>query len=200
MARKRKEDLAREAAEFFRKGGVTLASMEDIAAGLGVARSALYHHFGSRQGLVYDILTRNLQLVHERVADIRDYPLDPPDRLALMIRAVVQMEAEHPSLGLAAVFRLDPGLLSDEQRAAHVTARDAYEELFRSLIREGISSGRFRPVDARIVAFGILAMLTEFVAWYEPSGPLTPAEIAAHYSGLVLGGLRAEQPVAVPAG
>jgi AcrR family transcriptional regulator len=195
MARKRKDELLKDVAEFFRSGGVRLASIEDIAQALGVARSALYYHFGSRGDMVYEILCHNQDLIAAKLREVYEFPLGATDRLTLMIRAVVQLEAELPSLGLSAVFRLDPDLLTREQRAAYVAKRDAYEELFRSVIREGAEAGEFREVEARIVTFGILGMLTEFVNWYRPGGALRPTEIAAIFTELVLGGLRAE-PVA----
>jgi AcrR family transcriptional regulator len=182
MARKRRDELLSEVAEFFRKGGVRLASVEDIAKALGVARSALYYHFGSRGDMVYAILCHNLEMVAAKVREIFDYPLGATDRLILMIRAVVQLEAENPSLGLSAVFRLDPDLLTAEQRKGYIAKRDEYDGYFRSVIQQGIDSGEFRDVDARIVAFGLLAMLTEFVGWYRPEGPLAPKDIAARRS------------------
>lgn len=198
MARKRKDELLSEVAEFFRKGGVRLASVEDIAQALGVARSALYYHFGSRGDMVYAILCHNLEMVAAKVREILDYPLGATDRLILMIRAVVQLEAENPSLGLSAVFRLDPDLLTAEQRKGYIAKRDEYDGYFRSVIQQGIDSGEFRDVDARIVAFGVLAMLTEFVGWYRPEGPLAPKDIAVIFTDLLLDGLR-ERAAAAPA-
>jgi AcrR family transcriptional regulator len=189
MARKRKDELLKDIAEFFRSGGVRLASVEDIAQALGVARSALYYHFGSRGDMVFEILCHNQDLIAAKVLEVYEFPLDASDRLTLMLRAVVQLEAELPSLGLSAVFRLDPDLLTAEQRAAYVAKRDAYEELFRKVIREGAEAGEFRELDARIVTFGILGMLTEFVNWYRPGGALRPTEIAAIFTDLVLNGL-----------
>lgn len=191
MARKRKDELLSDIAEFFRNGGVRLASVEDIAQALGVARSALYYHFGSRGDMVYEILCHNLEMVAAKVREIFDYPLSATDRLVLMIRAVVQLEAENPSLGLSAVFRLDPDLLTGAQRASYIAKRDDYEGYFRSVIQLGMDTGEFRQVDSRIVAFGVLGMLAEFVGWYRAEGPLAPKDIASVFTDLLLDGLRA---------
>lgn len=190
VARKRKDELLSEVAEYFRNGGVRLASVEDIAQALGVARSALYYHFGSRGDMVYEILCHNLEMVAAKIREIFDYPLAATDRLILMIRAVVQLEADNPSLGLSAVFRLDPDLLTGDQRQGYIAKRDEYEGYFRSVIQQGIDGGELRDVDARIVSFGVLGMLTEFVGWYRPEGPLTPKDIAAIFTDFLLDGLR----------
>src|SRR5262245_783347 len=46
-----RETLLEAAVPFFAEHGYAGASLEDLAAQLGVTRGAVYHHFGSKQGL-----------------------------------------------------------------------------------------------------------------------------------------------------
>jgi TetR/AcrR family transcriptional regulator, cholesterol catabolism regulator len=57
-------------------------------------------------------------------------------------------------------------------------------------VAEGVAAGEFGPVDPRLAAVFILSAMNAMAYWYRPDGPLGPEELAGHYAGLFLGGLR----------
>jgi hypothetical protein len=67
--------------------------------------------------------------------------------------------------------------------------RDAYEALFRQAIGEGIASGGFAAVDARLTATALLTALNGIATWYRPTGPLSATEIADAYADLFINAL-----------
>ena len=71
-------------------------------------------------------------------------------------------------------------------------SRDEYQEMFRSLISEGIDEGELSTPDPAVATYAILLQCTGVALWYQPDGPLDLERIAELHIQLVLGSLRAE--------
>jgi hypothetical protein len=71
-----------------------------------------------------------------------------------------------------------------------VALRDEYERIFRGLVRDGIASGEFRPVDEKAAVFAMLGACNWFTQWYNPAGAAGHEAFAETFSGLFLDGLR----------
>jgi hypothetical protein len=57
------------------------------------------------------------------------------------------------------------------------------------ILEDGIASGDFRPVDAKMTVFGLLGMLNWTHQWFSPAGELSAQEAAAILVDLALYGL-----------
>jgi hypothetical protein len=57
------------------------------------------------------------------------------------------------------------------------------------IVQEGVRSGVFRDVPARLVVFGVLGMVNWVHKWYSPAGRWGAEEISAAFLSLVEGGL-----------
>lgn len=57
------------------------------------------------------------------------------------------------------------------------------------ILQDGIVTGAFRPVNAKIAMLGFLGMLNWTHQWFSPGGDLSPQEIAALLSDLCLYGM-----------
>jgi AcrR family transcriptional regulator len=51
-----KPDLVEKTADWLQTNGLEAASMRNIAAGIGVSHATLLHHFGSKEGLLVEVL------------------------------------------------------------------------------------------------------------------------------------------------
>lgn len=80
--------LVDTAAAAFAERGFAAASLESVAAAAGVTKGALYHHFGSKEGL-FDAVVRDLQeqVAHEVAARANEQAAAPWDGLAAGCRA-----------------------------------------------------------------------------------------------------------------
>jgi hypothetical protein len=64
--------------------------------------------------------------------------------------------------------------------------RREYETSFRRLVREGRTAGVFTTTSDRLSSYAILDMGIGVSAWYNPAGPVAPAELAATYAEFAL--------------
>lgn len=160
-----------------------------MAEALDLSRSSLYHHFIEKSDLIHEILTGTLTEFTERVGEIAAYPIPAAQRLAIAFRAVLRLQLETPTVPLALLLRDGGSSLKQDQRADVIARRDAYEGLFRRMVDDGVASGEFRPVNTKVVTIALLAMLDQFDAWFDPSGPLTSEDVADIFSDTVIAAL-----------
>lgn len=190
------EDQIKSAASgIFLANGIANTSLGDIAAALGVARTALYHYYKSKDELL-------VALIRECAADARQI-LDAqrrPDaadghgddsvagRLHEVVRRLVLFTTERPDR-----VRLLDGAAELEHEAERV-ARELNRSFFADfadLITEGINAGVFRDVDAGIAAHAIVGSTRSVAWWFDPAGPRTADYIASQIADSTVRGLLA---------
>lgn len=183
-----REDLLKAAGELLRRTGFQDTSMADIAAHMGVPRSSLYYQFGSKGGLLVEILLAGSDEAYRKVADIVDFPLGAAERLKLAIRALLIHNIENPSANVATIYHVDSPLLSPEQRERVVESRDRIDHIVRRILQEGIDRGEFRPLNTIVISNAILSAIGRFQSWFRSDGELGLEEVVDAYSDLFLQG------------
>src|SRR5690349_10308580 len=92
-----RQEILRTAARLFQQQGYDATSMNDVAAALRLSKGGLYHHFQSKDEILFDLMDHAMDVTQERVIDaVRDLS-DPEDRLRMLIRrhiAVVLSERD----------------------------------------------------------------------------------------------------------
>jgi AcrR family transcriptional regulator len=63
--------MIRVAADLFHKQGVVSTSPEEILEGSGTGKGQFYHYFGSKAGLVHEVLQAHLEAIRSGAARIR---------------------------------------------------------------------------------------------------------------------------------
>ncbi|HWT22736.1 MAG TPA: hypothetical protein VN213_04450 [Solirubrobacteraceae bacterium] len=83
--------------------------------------------------------------------------------------------------------------LPAEHRRRIRSLKRLYLEELRGILREGARKGAFSFGDLRITAFAIASLCASAHAWYDPEGPLTPAQVGEMYAGFVAGMVHADR-------
>jgi AcrR family transcriptional regulator len=185
----RLEVIRAVARRHFAEHGYAAASMREIAADAGITIATLYFHCATKEQLLFDVLERAMQRLSQAVEHaVAATGPEWFDRLAAAIGVHVEFCARGDYGATISTSELRG--LSGVLREQHVATRDQYEEQFRALLRGGIAAGDFVATDVPVVTAGILSMGLGVGRWYHAGGRLTPAEIAAHYTRLIIDGLR----------
>ncbi len=182
-------DLILEAsAQIIRQKGYHAASMQDIAEAVNLQKASLYHHFSSKQEILLALLDQALDLLIERVSAVvaRDLPAD--EKLSLAMREYLGCLDEHAAL--ASVLLLEHRSLNPEYHERHIPRRDRFEQLWRTLIQEGMDSGVFHPADPSMTARALLGVMNWTITWYRPDGRYSSGQISDQFAALFLDGLR----------
>ena len=176
------------AVDLFARHGYEGTSVSQVVAAAGVAKGGFYHHFPSKQDLLYevygDLITRQLATMDEIVA--RGLP--PGGTLRLLIEDLVRSTAA--SARQALVFWREMHLLEDARAEQYRQARRRYHDTVRRVVREGQATGEFAGVaSADTITFTVFGVVNELPRWYRPSGRKRPAQLAKELADFVLAGL-----------
>ena len=160
-------------------------SVRDVGERAGMSPAALYHHFASKQALLFTIMDRGMdELIRRSEEAYAAAPDDPAERLCALVRVHVLRHIEHQKesfLGNSELRSLDePG------RSTILSKRDRQMRHFYRVVREGVERGQFRTQFPTEAARGIITMCTAVATWYHRTGPLSPEEIAHRYADLAL--------------
>jgi AcrR family transcriptional regulator len=185
-----RERIVAAAVSLFAEQGFDATSVNQVVARAGVAKGALYHHFASKDDLLYEVYG---ELVDRQLAGLREIlsrGLAPADALRELIADLVVTTAAR--VGEAKVFLRESHRLGDANQARVRAARRSIHDAVTDLVRSAQAAGRFAPVASpEMVTFTVFGVINELPVWYRPDGPKQPAEVAAELSNLILAALTA---------
>jgi TetR/AcrR family transcriptional regulator, cholesterol catabolism regulator len=180
----RRRAIEDAASDLFRRQGYAATSVRDIAGALDMRGASLYSHVASKEDVLWSIVDR-VATRFEQAADRAVAGADDPAlTLARLVRAHVAAIVE--DVGEASVFIHEWRHLSPERRSAVLARRDAYEARFRGVIDAGIAEGTFAITDPAIAATFLLTALNGIPTWYQPSGPVRPADLGDRYAEMTV--------------
>ncbi|MFZ0284873.1 MAG: helix-turn-helix domain-containing protein, partial [Terriglobales bacterium] len=64
-----RQEILRMAARLFQQQGYDATSMNDVATALKVSKAGLYHHFQSKDEILFELMNHALNITQERVVD-----------------------------------------------------------------------------------------------------------------------------------
>ena len=195
----RREEIILRAAELFDSRGYHVASMEDLAAAVGVAKPTIYHYFKSKSDILYAIHEEFIDLLicqHEaRVATQPQISVD--DRLSGIMQDILQLLRTHR--GHVRVFFECHRSLRGEQQVAIRAKRDAYTRTVVGLLEQGRVDGHFAR-DPDIAAFALFGICNWAYQWYDATGSMSTTDLANEFWQILLRGITgSSQPTVVSA-
>jgi len=181
------DSLLEVAVAVFNERGYDATSMEDLAARLGVTKSAIYHHVPSKVELLRLALDRALDGLFAVTEEPPATTGPAIERLEHVVRGSVRVLTEElPFVTLLLRVRGNsPVELAALQR------RREFDRIVTDLVRGAEDEGDVRPdVDPAVISrllFGTVNSLTE---WYRPDGGLSADDVADALVATTFGGLR----------
>jgi AcrR family transcriptional regulator len=180
-----REEILQRASALFYERGYGATSIRDIADAVGISSSTMYHHFASKQDVLYAIVTRFMtDFVDATVPVLRDSTLSPAERIRRVIALHIEISDDRrPELliGNPIRYALDPA-----QREHGTALQIAYHDAVRDTIAEGCQAGEFRVEDVSITTLAILDLLNGIREWFSPEGRLSRDKLVERYTVLVV--------------
>ncbi|GAA3523329.1 TetR/AcrR family transcriptional regulator [Amycolatopsis ultiminotia] len=181
--------LLQQATKLFAKQGFDRTSVQEIVAAAGVTKGAMYHYFGSKDDLLYEIYARVLRGQTAQLEGVADSAAPLRDRLAAAASDVVVSSVAN--LDDNTIFLQSMHQLSAQKRQAVRAERRKYHERFRSLVEEGQATGEFRAdKPAELVVDFFFGSVHHLGTWYRRGGPLSAREVGDQFADLLLSMLR----------
>ena len=182
------DSLLDVAVTVFIERGYDATSMDELAARLGVTKSAIYHHVPSKVELLRLALDRALDALFAVTAEPGARTGPAIDRLEHVVRGSVRvLAADLPVVTLLLRVRGN----SEVEQAA-LQRRREFDRIVTDLVRAAASDGDVRadldPAVTSRLLFGTVNSLTE---WFRPGGGLSADDLADALVSTVFAGLRA---------
>ena len=195
-----RQEILRTAARLFQQRGYDATSMNDVAASLKLSKGGLYHHFQSKDEILFEIMNHAMDITEERVLGPVRGIANPEERLRALIRLHIEVVLSPRDREITVMLHenhpLPPALRKRinarkkdyihflENLMAEVQKAEAQKEAQKRGKKE--SSARVSP---RAAAFALLGMINWIYQWYKPEGELQAQNLIPQFTDLILGGI-----------
>jgi AcrR family transcriptional regulator len=162
--------------------------MDELAARLGITKSAIYHHVPSKVELLRLALDRALDALFAVTAEPAATTGPALDRLEHVVRGSVRvLVAELPFVTLLLRVRGN----SEVERAS-LQRRREFDRIVTDLVRAAAAEGGVRPdIDPGLTSRLLFGTVNSLVEWYRPDGGLSAADLADAVVATTFHGIRA---------
>jgi AcrR family transcriptional regulator len=189
----RQDAILVRAAELFAARGYRATSLAELAEAAGIAKPTIFHHFRSKQDILYELYARTMDIALTRMRGVPVPDEDPARTLHRMIREHTLLILENRDL-----FKI----LFDEESELSPGQLERIKELQRHYIKLVAGQldrlrdeGRLSTAAPQIAVQGVLGMGSWVYRWFEPERERSAEEIADILADLALGGVVGNVPL-----
>jgi len=178
-----------------REGTVTIASSEpvqymayDVAAALKLSKGGLYHHFQSKDEILFNLMDHAMDITQQRVIDPVRGIADPEQRLRMLIRLHIEVVLSDRDREITVMLHENHPLPPALRRRINSRKKD-YVHFMENLIAD-VQRGRQSKgiVSPRAAVFALLGMINWIYQWHKPEGTLQAEQLAAQYTAIFFSG------------
>lgn len=187
----KREAVLRAAVRLFNAQGFHAASLDDVAASLGISKPTIYHYLGNKEQVLLECVSRGLKMLRAASEAARAEPGSGLERLRHFLRRYAEINMDEFG---RCVVRTGEELLSSEGAALFMARKGEIDRAMRDLIAEGVGDGSIAPLDVKLTAFTLAGALNWPARWYDPAGPMPAKAIAAQMVDILTIGLAPRDP------
>jgi AcrR family transcriptional regulator len=188
-ARQKLREICRVAARVFYEKGYDGASMQDIAEAVGLTKAGLYHHVGSKDMLLFEIMNYGMDILDESVlAKVQDIP-NPREKLRRTIIGHIDLVVRARDREITVILHENRSLKGALRKKINARKK-AYIEYLEDLIaRVQEQSGIPPKLSPHIAAFAVLGMINWLYQWYHAEGAVKEEALSRAYVEFFFRGL-----------
>ena len=192
-----RQEILRTAARLFQQRGYDATSMNDVAAALKLSKGGLYHHFQSKDEILFEIMNHAMEITQERVINPVRGIAHPEERLRALIRLHIEVVLSPRDREITVMLHENhplPPALRKRINARKKEYVHFLENLMTEVQRDFQKKVPFTPsargkVSPRAAAFALLGMINWIYQWYKPEGELQAQNLIPQFTDLIFGGI-----------
>jgi TetR/AcrR family transcriptional regulator, cholesterol catabolism regulator len=162
--------LLSAAARLFREQGYDRTTVRDIAAAVGIQSGSIFHHFSSKEEILFAVTMEVIRFNTERMRQAVASATDPQEQLRGLIRVELQTIVGDTREAMIVLVRDWRCLSADKQKAA-LAVRAEYEGYWMQVLGVLQAQGRL-STDAMVMRRLINGMTSWTSNWFDESGQL----------------------------
>jgi AcrR family transcriptional regulator len=184
-----RREILRRSAALFAQRGYPNASIADLAAANKISRGLLYHYFDSKEKILAEMLNEHLDYLLAEVRTASQGAGDAAARFRETVRTMVEINAGSKDLQIVLLHDLQN--LGAADRARIVKKQRDIIAIVTKLVADCDVGRKIAARTLMVHTMMLIGMINYTYIWYDPAGPVTPAEYAALVADNYLGGLAA---------
>ena len=176
------------AVTLFCEKGFSETTTREIAARLNIHQASLYYHISGKEELLDRISRLTLETVKRTALAAIGNQESARERLAAFVRGHLQGLLENPNRSLASISEFRS--LSRTHRRELTTLRRSYSDLLNRELASAVKAGILRrDIPVSILRLALFNYLNWTPRWYQPSGRLSPYDLAGIYDRVFFEGI-----------
>lgn len=183
----RREIILQEAAHLFREKGYPAASLRELARRAGIQGGSIYHHFTSKQEILFQLMDHTMSDMIERLNIQLSDAYTPLEKL----RKLIYFHIEYHVTGPDQTYITDEELrnLEPDNYLRIVAKRDRYQRIVEEILSAGKAEQNWQLEEPKLYTRALIKMCAGVSTWFKPEGELSIKEIAEAYINLFCNGL-----------
>lgn len=177
--------LLSAAAHLFRDKGFDRTTVRDIAAAVGIQSGSIFHHFKTKEDILYAVMEEVIQFNTDRLRQALAREASARARLRALIRAELQSIVGDTAEAMTVMVTEWRCLSEDKQRQA-LSLREIYEQLWLDVLAELKEQGVFRS-DPFVMRRLLTGMIGWTPNWFDHQGKLNLDDLAEIILARVVG-------------
>ncbi|MYL38116.1 TetR/AcrR family transcriptional regulator [Halobacillus litoralis] len=171
--------------QLFDQHGFHGVTVNQIVAASGTSKGGFYHHFQSKDELLFVIHDTFITYVLKEAGAANVIHTSPTAKIQAVIHSFVKVfDLYKPHIS---VFYQESNYLKPEYEERIKRKRDEFKDVIFGIIHEGQKSGDFRKeLPLEVTAMAVLGMVNWIYKWYQQDGRYSIDEIAEVYIDLIL--------------
>lgn len=133
----------------FARRGYAGVGLRELAETSGLSKSALFHHFRSKDQLYFEVHLRAMRQIRERFDAVLARPVSPREQIEAWLADLIDCLAEHPTvprLLLRSIFEKEDAVLPEAEAVEAMLGSILGDA--EQLLRRGMEAGQVRAVSA----------------------------------------------------
>jgi len=182
---RRADEIVDIAARLFYERGYQSVSTRALAQAAGIQGGSLYHHFVSKEEILYRIVQYGSG---EFFAGLLPHLEAPGESYAARLERFVRgyiTDAQTRRYAIAVLFR-DMNHLSPDHFAELQAVRRHFQQAVQRFLADGVAAAEFDVPDAKVAGIAVLDLLKGVDAWMREPGRLGRRQVADTYAVLIL--------------
>jgi TetR/AcrR family transcriptional regulator, cholesterol catabolism regulator len=170
-------EICRIAARVFYEKGYDGASMQDIAEAVKLTKAGLYHHVGSKDRLLFEIMNYGMDILDESVLEKVKSIADPSEKLRQTIIGHINLVVRARDLEITVILHENRSLKGALRKKINARKKGYIHYLEDLIAQVQEQSGHKHVISPELAAFNLLGIINWLYQWYHPDGPITQKEL-----------------------
>lgn len=177
-----REAILASGAQCFMERGFSATSIDDIAERIGATKGMVYHYFGSKAELFFEIHQRGMDALYSVLNPLLKQELPAKERFQQMclrhVRTLLETQPFQRTMseGVQMHLRQVSNEAQRQQLKMLQGRRIEYENVFMQVLAEGVAEGSMQSSNPKLAIKPILAGLNSIISWYQPRAEETDEE------------------------